>query len=652
MKNVPENELFSAYVDGELTADEQAQVEQLLAASPAARQLVDELRALSSSLQALPTHKIGEDITGRVLRRAEREMLSERQGADPPRPVVAGPETYPWRGALRRMMRPRNLVWPGAAVAVALVLMFADLNSFRESPSGEMATRAPATADESAEPSAMEAAEEAEAEMMADEAPAEEEGHYFGRVPSDRLDRALGKADASKPAPARVPETPAPAAEAPAPTRPPSAVIAESSPASRPAKAPMAGRDAQAGYGYGAGKVGDRGAGGAGGGLAAGRKAADKRGNLADMEVRGRAEPGSRLSVADEIAKPGTGAASKPMAPAAVEEPRPDVPPPDPSLLVLSYRVTAEAARRGVFDKLVEKQAIAQIAPADAEEGKRRRAGGMAAQVAPMPPQVVGKAGVALGVIQVDMEATRDQISALLGDLNNRADQFSFLAYDDLAADLPALDDATQQGPGQQALGTPFGTPARRARQPGAEAYDGRQKKGEGVDLDTLLLRRGLQEGVGQVPRRAEVREADSAEVAEAMEEAPNGAPLEQRLGQREIRQPRKEKAAEPPRDAGTKPDAAKSKLEKKQTSPATPKDGERSAALARAAKQPVGVATYRVRFMLRVVDVDTFDVAASMASESQPAENAAGNAFQMAKPAAEAAESPAAAGRTAAGRP
>ncbi|NQT13273.1 MAG: hypothetical protein HQ582_11025 [Planctomycetes bacterium] len=602
MKNVPENELFSAYVDGELTADEQAQVEQLLAASPAARQLVDELRALSSSLQALPTHKIGEDITARVLRRAEREMLSERQGADPPRPVVAEPEAYPWKGALRRMMRPRNLVWPGAAVAVALVLMFADLNSFRESPSGEVATRAPATADESAEPPAMEAAEEAEAEMVADQAPAEKEGHYFGRVPSDRLDRALGKADASKPAPAMAPETPAPAAEAPAPTAPPSPVIAESSPASRPAKAPMAGRDAQAGYGYGAG--------GGGVGLAAGRKAADKRDNLADMEVRGRAEPGSRLSVADEIAKPGAGAASQPMAPAAVEEPRPDVPPPDPSLLVLSYRVTAEAARRGVFDKLVEKQAIVQIAPADAEEGKRRWAGGMAVQAAPMPSQVVGKAGVAPGVIQVDMEATRDQISALLGDLNNRADQFSFLAYDDVALGLPALEDATQQGPGQQALGTPFGTtPARRARQLGAEVYDGRQNKGEGVDLDTLLLRRGFQEGVGQVPRRAEVPEADSAEVA-------------------------------------------KSKLEKKQTSPATPKDGERSAAPARAAKQPVGMATYRVRFMLRVVDVDTFDVAASMASESPAAENAAGDAFQMAEPAAEPAESPAAAGRTAAGSP
>ncbi len=45
MNEVPETELFSAYVDGELTAEEQARVEQILAASPEARQLLEELRA-------------------------------------------------------------------------------------------------------------------------------------------------------------------------------------------------------------------------------------------------------------------------------------------------------------------------------------------------------------------------------------------------------------------------------------------------------------------------------------------------------------------------------------------------------------------------------------------------------------------------------
>ena len=50
MNNVPDNELLSAYLDGEVTAEQQADVERLLAANPAARQLLDELRALSSTL--------------------------------------------------------------------------------------------------------------------------------------------------------------------------------------------------------------------------------------------------------------------------------------------------------------------------------------------------------------------------------------------------------------------------------------------------------------------------------------------------------------------------------------------------------------------------------------------------------------------------
>ncbi|GAG11506.1 unnamed protein product, partial [marine sediment metagenome] len=128
MKNVPENELFSAYLDGELTADEQAQVERLLAASPAARQLMDELRALSSTLQAMPQHRLGEDLSERVLRLAEWRLLAE------PAPAASRPETAPsetalpettpteridWRPILRRAFRPRNLFWPGVAVAVA-----------------------------------------------------------------------------------------------------------------------------------------------------------------------------------------------------------------------------------------------------------------------------------------------------------------------------------------------------------------------------------------------------------------------------------------------------------------------------------------------------------------------------------------------------
>lgn len=54
MNHLPQDELLSAYLDGELTAAEQAEVERLLATDPAARQLLDELRTLSATLQALP----------------------------------------------------------------------------------------------------------------------------------------------------------------------------------------------------------------------------------------------------------------------------------------------------------------------------------------------------------------------------------------------------------------------------------------------------------------------------------------------------------------------------------------------------------------------------------------------------------------------
>ena len=77
MNDLPQNELLSAYLDGELTAAEQAEMERLLAANPAARQLLDELRALSATLQALPQEKLGEDLSRQVLRVAERRMLTE-----------------------------------------------------------------------------------------------------------------------------------------------------------------------------------------------------------------------------------------------------------------------------------------------------------------------------------------------------------------------------------------------------------------------------------------------------------------------------------------------------------------------------------------------------------------------------------------------
>ena len=135
MLNVPENELFSAYLDGELTAEEQAEMEHLLNTSPDARQLMDELRALSATLQSLPVVELEEDLSGRVLRAAERQMLSEPLGAEQAK-GAPGRDTALRPHFLRRVLRGRTLWWSGVAVAVALFLAYGDSNDRARRPGG------------------------------------------------------------------------------------------------------------------------------------------------------------------------------------------------------------------------------------------------------------------------------------------------------------------------------------------------------------------------------------------------------------------------------------------------------------------------------------------------------------------------------------
>ena len=135
--------LLSAYLDGELNAEERAHVEQLLAASAEARQLVDELCALRASLQELPQHTLELEFAQRVLVRAEREMAASQTDA----PIEASPagteltsgDQSPAKiqpvGNVARTLQPaaiqmrrilsnrRGLGWSCAAIAVALVVM-------------------------------------------------------------------------------------------------------------------------------------------------------------------------------------------------------------------------------------------------------------------------------------------------------------------------------------------------------------------------------------------------------------------------------------------------------------------------------------------------------------------------------------------------
>ncbi len=99
-----DDELLSAYVDGELTTAERAAVEARLQSDPAAREMVVEIQALSGTLRSLPKLAVAEDMRSAVL-----AQVSEKKS-------VALPEYRP--GPLRRLM------WPAIAVAAALLLMF------------------------------------------------------------------------------------------------------------------------------------------------------------------------------------------------------------------------------------------------------------------------------------------------------------------------------------------------------------------------------------------------------------------------------------------------------------------------------------------------------------------------------------------------
>jgi hypothetical protein len=121
MNNLPEYELLSAYLDGELTAAEQAEVERLLAASPAARRLLDELRALSTTLQDLPQEKLGEDLSRQVLRIAERRLLTEGEPGD----LETAP-TPAERSPFRRFFNRRTMVWLSLTTAIALLIVVSE----------------------------------------------------------------------------------------------------------------------------------------------------------------------------------------------------------------------------------------------------------------------------------------------------------------------------------------------------------------------------------------------------------------------------------------------------------------------------------------------------------------------------------------------
>ncbi len=98
------DELISAYLDGELTAQEQVYVEEQLREHADLRRMCDELRAAARTLQAMPVAEPPENLAERILRQAERRMLSDEAAlvdsscADPAEaPSPAGRSRYALR---------------------------------------------------------------------------------------------------------------------------------------------------------------------------------------------------------------------------------------------------------------------------------------------------------------------------------------------------------------------------------------------------------------------------------------------------------------------------------------------------------------------------------------------------------------------------
>lgn len=108
-----DDELLSAYVDGELTATERALVEERLRSDPAAAALVEELRSLSSAIKALPQQTLGRDLRAGVLAELDEARADLAKH---------GPTTLPTAPIDRRAGMRRGLIWSAMAIAAALLV--------------------------------------------------------------------------------------------------------------------------------------------------------------------------------------------------------------------------------------------------------------------------------------------------------------------------------------------------------------------------------------------------------------------------------------------------------------------------------------------------------------------------------------------------
>ncbi len=136
------NELLSAYLDGEVTAEERAEVEEALVASASARSALETLRQVQARMRALPRLSLPADFHERVVQEAERRRAEEGLVT----PAAETTKASPGRSA--------GIAWgryAAVVVSVAALVMIAVLVAGRDGDT-ELAGGSAETEPESVQP--------------------------------------------------------------------------------------------------------------------------------------------------------------------------------------------------------------------------------------------------------------------------------------------------------------------------------------------------------------------------------------------------------------------------------------------------------------------------------------------------------------------
>jgi len=208
MQDPHSDDLLSAYIDGELTPEEQARVERWFEASPAARQELEDLRSISELVRNLPERSLGPDFAAEVLAAAERRMLLPEPGPAPIVPAEAPAVHAPGNSqpaTVRRWSARWLAVGAPVAAAVALLIGTQFMDERADGPlvaeRGAGLESRPAVPEQAGAPVALRSADEDGAALAQTPAggqtPAGEGGEVAARsAPQDAAARARPAAEA------------------------------------------------------------------------------------------------------------------------------------------------------------------------------------------------------------------------------------------------------------------------------------------------------------------------------------------------------------------------------------------------------------------------------------------------------------------------